>query len=172
MTKQILTIILLACTLFVNAQNKEAESTVVKLGQQAPNFSFKDESGKIVSLTDYKGKLVMITFFATWCPPCRQELPVIQQEIYDKYKDNSNFQLLIFGREHSNAEVQSFKKVQHFTMPFFADKKRSVYSLFAQNYIPRNFLIDATGKIIYMEVGYSAEKFEEMQKIISEELKK
>lgn len=170
--KILLLIIFSVCTFSLQAQDKELEATKVKIGQQAPNFSFRDERGKTVSLNNFRGKLVMITFFATWCPPCQEELPVIQQEIYDKYKDNPNFKLLIFGREHSTAEVTKFKESKGFSMPFLVDKKKSVYSLFAQAYIPRNFLVDASGKIIFSEVGYSPEKFAELKKTISEELQK
>jgi len=168
-------IILSAILVFLFFQTQaqdELTTTRVRTGQKVPDFSFSDENGKTMSISDYRGKVVMITFFATWCGPCREELPHIQKEIYNRYKDNPNFRLLIFGREHSSDEMNNFKKTQGFTMPFFADKSRSVYSLFAEKYIPRNFLVEADGKIVFSETGFNDEKFSELKKRIEEYLAK
>ncbi|MDX9881345.1 MAG: redoxin family protein [Prolixibacteraceae bacterium] len=162
-------IFLIVATFQLPAQD-EVATTLVKLNQPVPEFSFEDENGKTISISDYKGKTVLITFFATWCGPCRKELPLIQSDIYNKYKDNPNFKLLIFGREHSLKEVTDFKTTQGLSMPFYADKERSVYSLFASKYIPRNFLINGEGKIIFSETGFSAGKFEELRKLIQKNL--
>ena len=154
-----------------SAAQDEVATTLVKLNQPVPAFSFKDENGKAISISDYKGKTVLITFFATWCSPCRKELPLIQSDIYNKYKDNQNFKLLIFGREHNLQEVSDFKKSQGFSMPFYADKECAVYSLFASKYIPRNFLVNSEGKIIFSETGFDTNKFDKLKKLIQENIK-
>ena len=119
----------------------------------------------------FKGKTVLITFFATWCGPCRKELPHIQAEIYNKYKNNPNFELIILGREHSWAEVNKFKADNKFTMLFYPDPERKVYSLFAKQSIPRNFLISAEGKIIFSTIGFEEKDFKQLKKIIDNQLK-
>lgn len=167
--KSILIILFVAFSFQISAQD-ELATTIVKKGQKVPAFTFTDENGKTFSISDFKGKVVMITFFATWCAPCRQELPHIQSDIYDKYKENSQFKLLIFGREHSQKEVNDFKAAQGFTMPFYADKNRTVYSLFAEKYIPRNFLIDKNGTIIFSETGFNNEKFTELKNLIQQQV--
>ena len=167
--KSILVILLVAFSFQISAQD-ELATTIVKKGQKVPEFTFTDEDGKTFSISDFKGKVVMITFFATWCGPCRQELPHIQSDIYDKYKENSQFKLLVFGREHSQKEVNDFKIAQGFTMPLYADKNRTVYSLFAEKYIPRNFLIDKNGIIIFSETGFNNEKFTELKNLIQQQI--
>lgn len=169
--KQLITILFIIIVLFTQAQNDEEITTIIKPGQQVPEFSFKDSNEKTVSISDCKGKTVMIMFFATWCPPCRKELPHIQSEIYDKYKDNPKFKLLIFGREHSEEELAKFRKEQKFLMPILSDKDRSIYSKFAEKYIPRNFLIDATGKVIFKSVGFEEKDFSRLKSLIAGQVK-
>lgn len=73
----------------------QAETTLVKLSETVPDFNYELSPGKSISISNLKGKTVLITFFATWCGPCRKELPHIQSDIYNKYKKNPKFELLI-----------------------------------------------------------------------------
>lgn len=150
----------------------QQDTTKIKLNQQVPEFEYEISPGIIENITDLKGKVVMITFFATWCGPCRQELPHIQSDIFNKYKNNPNFKLLIFGREHSKAEVSKFKEDNKFSMPFYADPKRVIYSKFADQFIPRTFLISTEGKVIFSSIGFVKKDFEELKEMIKGQLKK
>lgn len=150
----------------------QTDTTKVKLFDPVPAFDFEVNPGIRQSISDLKGKLVLVTFFATWCKPCRQELPHIQSDIYNKYKNNPKFQLLIFGREHNWAEVNKFKADNKFTMPFYPDLKRTVYSKFALQFIPRNFLISPDGIILYSSIGFVEKDFEQLKELIKEQLKK
>ena len=159
--KQLLALTILlffACTIFA-----QDDFTLVKEGEKAPDFTFQTLDGQTKKLSDLKGKVVWINFFATWCPPCRKELPHLQKEVYDKYKDNKNFVLLIFGREHTWDEVNKFKKDQHFTMPFYPDPKREIFSIYAKQNIPRNFIIDKNGKIVVAATGFTEKEFENIK---------
>jgi peroxiredoxin len=148
----------------------KVQSTLVSVGMQSPNFSYEISKGKKGKINDLKGKIVLINFFATWCSPCRVELPKIQAEIWNKHHDNPKFAMLTFGREHTWTEVDQFKKEQGFLFPFFPDPKRGVYGLFATQVIPRSFLLDADGKIIYMSEGYEEGHFNELVKLIDSKL--
>jgi thiol-disulfide isomerase/thioredoxin len=128
--------------------------------------------GKLQTINELRGKTVLITFFATWCGPCLKELPHIQSDIFNKYKKNPDFALLIFGREHSWAEVNKFKADNKFTMPFFPDPERKIYSKFAGQYIPRNFLISPEGTVIYNSIGFDEKEFEKLKEMIESQLKK
>jgi peroxiredoxin len=150
----------------------EAETTLVKVGQTVPEFSYKTPDGKTINMKDLRGKLVLINFFATWCGPCRQELPHIQNEIFDQYKNNPKFQLLIFGREHNDEEVQKFKAENKYTMPFYADPERKIYGLFASQFIPRVFLVSRNGKVLFNSVGFNEKEFGQLKELIANELKK
>ena len=160
MKKLIFFSILLIITTSLSAQD---EFTLVKVGEKAPDFTFETAPGKTQKLSDLKGKVVWINFFATWCGPCRKELPHLQSEVYDKYKDNNNFVLLILGREHKWDEVNKFKTEQGFTMPFYPDPERTVFSLYANQNIPRNFIIDKEGKVAYSSIGFEPKGFEKIK---------
>ncbi|MDN3693441.1 TlpA disulfide reductase family protein [Chryseobacterium tructae] len=138
--------------------------------QALPDFSILTEKGLLKS-SDLKGKVVLINFFATWCGPCLQELPHLQSEVWDKYKNNSQFSLLVIGREHSQREIEAFKIKKGYNLPMYADEKRSVYSLFAKEYIPRNYIINKEGKVVYTSVSYDEEEFKNMLNKLTELLK-
>jgi peroxiredoxin len=150
--------------LFSSVLFAQDEFTLVKEGQKAPDFTFETAPGKTAKLSDYKGKVVWINFFATWCGPCRAELPHLQKEVFDQYKNNENFVLLILGREHSWDEVNKFKKEQKLTMPFYPDPERKVFSIYANQNIPRNFIVDKNGNIVVSSVGFNEKEFAEIKK--------
>lgn len=158
---------------FSQDSNDDYMSTsMVQLKQTAPEFSFTTKDGKTVNLSDYKGKVILINFFATWCGPCMQEMPLIQTDIWNALKDNPNFVLLSLGRDHSQEEINKFIDQKKFTFPIYADKGKVIYSLFAKQYIPRNYLIDKNGKVIYASTGFSIEEFEELKTKIYQLLNK
>jgi len=161
----------LVCVIvFVVSAYTQDEFTMAKKGEPAPDFTFEYQPGKTKKLSDLKGKVVWINFFATWCPPCRKELPHLQSEVYDKFKDNPGFELLIFGREHDWKTVNKFKKENNFTMPFYPDVERKLFAKYANQNIPRNFLITKNGKIIFSSIGFTVEEFAELKKVLEENL--
>lgn len=167
--KKILFIALLFCFSFGYSQE---ETTLVKKSEQVPEFEFEKSQGKTQNISELKGKTVLITFFATWCGPCRKELPHIQSEIFNKYKADPNFELIILGREHSWDEVNKFKAENKFTMPFYPDPERKIYSKFATQFIPRNFLISPKGELIFSSIGFEEKDFKALREAIEKELKK
>jgi len=144
------------------AQEEADQSTLVKIGQAVPEFSFTDESGVSHNLDELKGKLILLNFFATWCSPCMQELPHVQKEIFDKYGKNKNFILLSIGREHSPQEMKDFKAKKAFTFNIIADPNREIYSKFASQFIPRNVLIGKDGKVLYSSIGFDENEFAQL----------
>jgi peroxiredoxin len=150
----------------------QEETTLVKLAENVPDFYFEVNPGVTQNIADLNGKLVLITFFATWCSSCREELTRIQSDIYNKYKNNPNFQLLIFGREHNWEEVNKFKTENKFSMMFYPDPERKIYSRFAGQYIPRNFLISPEGKILFSSIGFDEKDFRSLKELIDMALKK
>jgi peroxiredoxin len=158
-----------ASAIFAQTPPKGA-ATFVSMGMQVPKFQFESAKGKTSSIADFKGKVVLINFFATWCGPCKMELPKIQAEIWNKHHDNPKFAMLTFGREHTWQEVDKFRKDNGFQFSFYPDPKRGVYGKFAAQTIPRSFLLDEEGKIIYMSEGFEENHFNELVKLIDSKL--
>ncbi|MNJ93930.1 Thiol-disulfide oxidoreductase ResA [compost metagenome] len=151
---------------------QDDKSTLTKLGESVPKFSFEIERGKTANIDDYKGKLILINLFATWCPPCNTELPLVQKQIWEKYSNNPDFAFFVFGREEGWDKLEPFKKAKGFTFPILPDVDRSIFSKFATQSIPRNIIIDQNGKIIYQSIGFSEKEFAEMVALIDANLKK
>lgn len=164
-------LLLTVFTIFSACQSPEDKASLVHIGQQVPAFTYTNAEGLEKSVSELKGQVVMVTFFATWCGPCLKELPHIQQDIFEKYQDNPNFTLLVIGREHSNEELAAFKAEKDFSLNFIADPERQVYAKFAEQFIPRNYLIDRDGKIIYSSTGFNEKDFDQLKKTLKDQLK-
>ena len=142
----------------VNAQEKV---TLVKVGDDVPEFVVEMFDGQKINIKDLKGKIVLINFWATWCPPCQEELKRVQKEIIDRFK-GKDFVFLAISREESKEQVKKFRERNGYTFPMGLDPERKIYSKFATATIPRNFIIDKKGKIVEIEVGYTKEAFAKM----------
>nr|WP_321451664.1 redoxin family protein [uncultured Carboxylicivirga sp.] len=142
----------------------------VKVGDKVPTFELQSVSSDI-STANLEGKVVLINFFATWCPPCVKELPHLQNDIWNKYKDNKDFVLLVVGREHSQADLDKFASSKELNLPFYPDPERAVFGKFAKQSIPRNYVIDKKGNIIYSSVGYNEKEFNKLKAVLKEQLK-
>ena len=143
----------------------------VSAGDQMPSFNIVHDDGTTVTSASLKGKVILVNFFATWCPPCQKELAEIQQTLWPKYKDNPDFALLVIGREHSDADLQAYNKKKGFSFPLYPDKNRSIYAAFAKNLIPRCYLIDQKGTIVYTTKGYEEKEFSPLMNQIEALLK-
>lgn len=173
----ILMISLSSCNYKEKKAQREAEedvikTTLTKVGQASPEFSYITLENDTININDLKGKVVFINFFATSCPICIKELPFVEKDIWATHKDNENFELIVFGREHAASEMNAFKEKNGYTFNIVPDPGRKIYSLFAERYIPRNYVLDREGKIIYQATGFDDEEFAKLKEAIETELKK
>jgi peroxiredoxin len=146
-------------------------TSLTKIGDKAPLFSCKTIDNKTVDIAKLQGKIILVNFFATWCGPCNLELPLLQKNIWDKYKNNPDFELIILGRQHTEKEVSDFVKSKKFTMPFAPDPKRDIFKLYASQSIPRNIIIGKDGRIIFQSIGYSDTELKKIEALLAKELK-
>ncbi len=147
----------------------QKEETIVadktKVGDKIPSFSFEATDGKTYSISDFEGKVVWLNFFATWCGPCIREIPHLKK-LQEEYGDK--LVVIGIGREHDINVCKSFEKKMRIDYILGADPDRSIFNLFADRSIPRNYVIDTKGIIKIQEKGYSPELF----KILKDKLKK
>lgn len=169
MKKYVLATLLALLALVVKAQDDNSD--IVKVGDTMPAFTIISDNGTKLQSTSLKGKVILVNFFATWCPPCQKELASVQQTLWPKYKDNKNFALLVIGREHSDADLQKYNEKKGFDFPLYPDKNRAIFGAFAKNLIPRSYLIGKDGKVIYAGKGYTDEEFAELMLKIDSALK-
>ncbi len=133
-------------------------------GKAAPDFTLRDLNGKQVSLSDFKGKVVLLDFWATWCPPCVRAIPHIEA-LHKKYKDQG---LVVIGINHErdHAKVKAFAKGQiSYIILLDADEQFTEYGVTG---IPTAFYIDKEGKIRYRDVGFGPGKEKEIEQKVKE----
>ena len=144
-----------------NPDSEIEAATLVKAGDQAPDFTVEMFDGSRVTLADLRGKVVLLNFWATWCPPCREELTHVQTELIDRFAGRP-FVFLPVSRGESRETVAAFREKTGYEFPMGLDSTRSIYNRYAANYIPRNFLIDADGRVVSATVGFEKSEFEEL----------
>ncbi len=122
-----------------------------QIGKPAPGFQLPNLDGQSVSLSDFRGKPVLINFWATWCPPCRIEMPYIQQ-VYDEWSDKG-LVILAINMGESSSEVSEFMKSYNLSFPVLLDTKGDVAEKYNIRPIPVTFFIDEDGIIKRMKIG-------------------
>jgi peroxiredoxin len=123
-------------------------------GQPAPEIKLNDLSGKPVALSSFKGKVVLVDFFASWCAPCRQELPVLEK-LSKAHRDEG---LVILGVNIDNdlATAGKFLKEVPVSFPVVHDAEKKVAKLYAPPTMPSSYIIDRQGKIHRVHKGFRA----------------
>jgi len=171
MKKSILLLNLLIIFSFsIKSQDQEEDSDKIKTGDAMPAFTIVRDDGQQISSSAYAGKVLLITMFATWCPSCQLELAEIEKSLWPRFNTVQGFTLLVIGREHSDAELTEYNQIKGFTFPLYPDKDRTIFDLFAVQFIPRTYLINKEGRIIYMTTGYNEEEFRQLERMIERAL--
>lgn len=114
-------------------------------------FRLNDVNGRQVSLSDYRGKIVFLNFWTTWCPPCRIEMPSMEK-LHQKFK-NKHFAMLAINLQESATQVKAFFKEYKLTFTALLDTTGEVGTSFRIYQIPTTFILDKKGRIIGKAVG-------------------
>ena len=117
--------------------------------RQKANFTLADLQGKSWTLEGLRGKVVLVNFWATWCPPCRKEMPDLET-LYERFKDKGFVILAISDEEQG--KVQPFIKERSITYPVLLDPGRTVNDVFEVEGIPKSFVYDRDGKLVAQSI--------------------
>jgi peroxiredoxin len=120
----------------------------------APSFSLPARSGGTVSLGDLKGQVVMINFWASWCGPCRQEMPLLDQ-MHKKY-EALGFKLLGVNVESDTKDAEQWLAKTPVSFPILYDRENKVSQMYSVNAMPSTVFIDRKGNVRYLHRGYKA----------------
>lgn len=162
--RRLVLLVIVVFTLFsCQSGNK---TTVPVVGNKAPEFSIKDINGRKIDINSLKGKVVLIEFWATWCPPCRRSIPEMET-LYERFLDKDFALIAISLDEGSNAveTVKNFAMEYNMTYPIAVDTGE-VSKLYQVTSIPTIFLIDKSQKIVKRYMGFSPGLGEELSRQI------
>ena len=125
-----------------------------KIGSSAPNFEGKTIQSKEIKLSDYTGKVVLIDFWASWCPPCREEMPSLI-DFYHSHK-NPKFELIAVNIDDKEENMQHFldNLFPEPAFPIIVDNKQKIPPLFDIEAMPTTIFIDKKGKIRFWHNGF------------------
>lgn len=145
----------------------------VKVGQQAPNLNFSLLDGTQHTNESLKGKVVVLQFTASWCSVCRKEMPHLEKEVWQKFK-NEDFILIGIDLKEEEEKVKRFIAQMKVTYPFTIDADGAMFESFTlpKAGVTRNIVLDKNGEIIFLSRLYEEKEFNEMIAVIATELKK
>jgi peroxiredoxin len=123
--------------------------------REHPEFMLKDLSGKSWEFSDLRGKVVLVNFWATWCPPCRKEMPDLET-LYQRF-GSKGFVVLGISDEEA-AKVEPFIRERKFSFPILLDPGRRVHDSFVVEGIPKSFVYDRDGKLVAQSIDMRTQK--------------
>jgi len=124
----------------------------IKGDKKAPNFFLEGLSGRKIELKDFKGKVIFLNFWATWCGPCKEEMPSMEA-LYQQFKEK-DFILLSISVDYEGLKpVKEYMEKHRYTFPVLIDSKFKVLDLYEVKGIPTTFIIDKKGRMIGKSIG-------------------
>jgi len=171
--KKLILFILFISAQFCFAQENSTRGYKVKVGEQSPKLEIELLDGTPINNENLKGKVVVLQFTASWCSVCIKEMPHLEAEVWQKFK-NEDFILIGIDLKEEREKVDRFIAKMKVTYPFTIDKDGSLFESFTlpKAGVTRNIVLDKNGKIIFLSRLYEEKEFAEMIQIIDRELKK
>ena len=165
--KKFSTLLLSLCLVVISTHSIGANGTLkpYKGKLSAPDFNLTDIQGKSHSLSDYKGKVVLVQFWATYCTPCRKEMPTMNNLV--KKMQGKPFEIITVNMAESKQDIEKFITKVPIDFPVLLDTDGSVLSQWKVFAAPANFILDKTGNIIFTLYGGTEWDSDEMVKNLS-----
>lgn len=151
MRKYAFVVLLLLASVFYWMYIQPAYRTGVGEKDEAPDFVLKDGDGKELRLGDFRGKVVLIHFWATWCFPCVEEFPLLDQ--FQKNFPSDKFVLLAISEDDEKSAVEKFRKKIEFDFPVLFDLEQKVSDLYGTYRLPETYVVDKNGIIVKKIIG-------------------
>ena len=171
-TRQVITAtlgLLLACAA-LHAQEPDMRSKV-KAGDAMPPVQVRTLDGGTFSLAAQKGNVVVINFWATWCGPCKVEMPELERQVWQQYRARKDFRMIAISREEPPAVVAAFHKHNpQYTFPLAVDPSRANYKAFADAGIPRTLVVDRQGRLLYEDFSGGSDHIERISAAVAKAL--
>ena len=155
------------CVLFVGAE--KADTTSLE-GKAAPQFSLQTTAGKDMNLASEKGNVVLLDFWATWCPPCRASLPHLQKVYEDEKFKSDGLKVYAVNEGETKDKAADFCKQNNLTFPVALDKSSSVGGKYLVRGIPTTVVIGRDGKVKKVFVGYDDGLEEQVRSAVKDAL--
>jgi len=136
-------------TSYTQVETKEVEESGVEISQYAPDFTLKTLEGKKVKLSDYRGKKIILNFWTTWCPPCKEEIPQMEK-YYKSLNKKDNVEILavnLTSADKSKEYIKEFAESYDITYPILLDKKGEQQKQYEIVNIPTTYFINEKGQI-------------------------
>ena len=127
-------------------------TTAVVAGEMSPNFQLEDTKGNTVTLSELRGKVVMVNFWATWCPPCIEEMPSMER-LYKFMADEDFVMLAINTEQNGRNVVTEFLKKSPYTFPILYDDKGVTQKLYGVYKFPESFIVGKDGTVVEKIIG-------------------
>ncbi|MDR2361742.1 MAG: TlpA family protein disulfide reductase [Prevotellaceae bacterium] len=155
---------------FACTNSSDTRGYIVKTGDKAPDFTIRYLDGTTAQLSDLRGKVVMLQFTASWCGVCRKEMPHIEKDIWQQYKDRPDFALIGIDYKESADTTRQFASAIPVTYPLTLDKNGETFHLYAAKDagVTRNVIIDRYGTIVFLTRLYDEQEFAEMLTVIAQ----
>ena len=140
---------------------------IVAVGDMAPDFEMEFTDGKKTKLSQLRGQIVILQFTASWCSVCRLEMPHLEKDVWQKYKDQ-NVLLIGVDRDEPLETVIAFQKKIGTTYPLALDPGANIFGLFANKEagVTRNVVIDKTGKIVFLTRLFEEKEYQKMLSVL------
>jgi peroxiredoxin len=151
---------LVAGWLVYREASRVGSRNAIAIGAPVPDFTVKDQDGKEVKLSDFRGSLVFMNIWATWCPPCVEEMPAMET-LNNKFK-NRKFQMMAVSVDTDWTPVLDFYMTHQLSLPTYLDPGRRVFLSFKATGVPETFVIDGNGILLKRYIGERAWSTPEM----------